>query len=130
MNVYTGFVKRGQPLQRHTPFRSASSLRRSPVNPVSRRRTRDDIPATVRKAVRARSGGICECGCGRPAQHVHHRKLRSQGGRHELPNLLHLSHACHAAAHGNPERSYALGLIVHGWADPADVPVVRVERAA
>lgn len=89
-----------------------------------------DIPPKIRLAVAERSGGVCECGCGRRAEHIHHRKLRSQGGRHELANLLHLSNLCHADTHGNPERSYALGLMVHGWCDPADVPVVRRAVAA
>ena len=81
------------------------------------------IPASVRKAVITRADGHCEV-CGTPGpSHVHHRKLRSQGGRHEPVNLLHIHHTCHERIHANPERSYALGHLVPGWADPADVPV-------
>jgi 5-methylcytosine-specific restriction endonuclease McrA len=82
------------------------------------------IPLGIRRQVWERSGYLCECGCGRQAHHIHHRTLRSQGGRHELANLLHLATDCHVAAHANPERGYALGLLVHGWADPENVPVV------
>jgi hypothetical protein len=44
-------------------------------------------------------------------------------------NLLHLHLHCHEQIHANPERSYSLGLLVHGWADPADVPITRVVTA-
>ncbi|HET6915759.1 MAG TPA: HNH endonuclease signature motif containing protein [Acidimicrobiales bacterium] len=95
-----------------------------------KRRRTGDIPADMRRQVKARSRGFCEA-CGvYGAAHVHHRKLRSQGGRHELPNLLHVHHYCHTEIHANPERSYALGLLVRGWADPADVPVTMMRGAA
>ena len=83
-----------------------------------------DIPTMVRDAVKKRSGGLCEA-CGRDgANHMHHRKLRKQGGEHTLENLIHV-HAvpCHHEIHAHPARSYALGLLVHSWDNPADVPV-------
>lgn len=83
------------------------------------------IPLAIRRAVHERSGGMCECQCGRPAVHIHHRKLRSQGGKHEMDNLLDLARECHDAAHANPERGYALGLLVPSWASPSCVPVTR-----
>lgn len=91
--------------------------------------TAKPIPLSIRQQVWARSGGLCECGCGQRAIHIHHRKLRSQGGRHELPNLLHLSGACHDRAHANPERAYDLGLLVRSTDNPALVPV-RIEGDA
>src|SRR5690606_8934829 len=63
-----------------------------------------DIPAKTRKALRERSGGICE-GCGWwPATQAHHRRYKSRGGGHELSNLLALcgsgNHTgCHGRAH-------------------------------
>lgn len=118
-------------LKRRTPLVTRTELRRTPIarKPFKAKTHRDDVPASVRRAVHARSGGCCEV-CGGRAEHIHHRRLRSQGGRHELVNLLDVCFACHAAIHANPERSYALGLLVHGWCDPADVPVVRVVVAA
>jgi 5-methylcytosine-specific restriction endonuclease McrA len=125
-------MKRAE-LQRRAPLASHTRLHRTAgINQVSKRRQRrggDEIPATVRRAVKARSGGICECGCGQRAEHMHHRKLRSQGGRHEPVNLLHLTFACHEAAHRERARAEALGLIVPSWADPADVPVTRAGLA-
>lgn len=82
------------------------------------------IPLHIRREVAERSGGLCELGCGRRAVHTHHRKLRSQGGRHEPANLLHLCLTHHDEAHANPERAYALGWLVRASFDPADVPVV------
>jgi hypothetical protein len=38
-------------------------------------------------------------------------------------NLLDVCHSCHATIHARPAASYAAGLMVHSWADPADVPV-------
>jgi 5-methylcytosine-specific restriction endonuclease McrA len=85
--------------------------------------TAQPIPLRVRRIVWARSGYNCEA-CGLPgADHIHHRKLRSQGGRHDPVNLLHVHHACHEQIHAHPERAYALGLLVRGWADPEAVPV-------
>lgn len=117
------------PPRRTSLPRSSSPLRRTPLaarpaEPTRRSKaTKPDVPASVRRAVRERSGGICEaCGTDR-AEHVHHRKLRSQGGRHEPANLLHVSHACHAEIHATPKRAYGLGLLVRRADDPASVPV-------
>jgi 5-methylcytosine-specific restriction endonuclease McrA len=88
------------------------------------------IPKRIRDAVQERSQGTCEvCGT-HGADHIHHRRLRAQGGRHDPINLLHIHGIpCHLDIHLNPERSYALGHLVHGWADPADVPVVHREAS-
>lgn len=81
----------------------------------------------LRLALHERSGGACEA-CGRLRGElgvVHHRQLRSQGGRHELTNLVVLHDGCHRFVHENPSWSKAHGLIVSGWSAPDLVPVVR-----
>jgi hypothetical protein len=83
------------------------------------------IPLKVRDDVRSRSQGLCECGCGQQAQHLHHRKLRSQGGKHDAVNLLHLAYSHHAEVHADPARGYERGYLVHSWDEPVDVPVLR-----
>lgn len=89
----------------------------------------DDIPPKIRQAVKERSGGICEaCGADR-GEHVHHRKLRSQGGKHELVNLLHVSTRCHGLIHHNPTDSYIRGLLVKRAGDPESTPVIKFETA-
>lgn len=109
-------------LTRRTPLGSRSApLRRSKLT----RPRKADIPASVRAAVKRRAGGLCEA-CGEPGpQHMHHRKLRSQGGQHEAANLVHIHGACHLLIHANPDRAYALGLMVRSSWDPAAVSVRR-----
>lgn len=83
------------------------------------------IPLKVRRAVWERSGGFCEV-CGLPgANHLHHRRLRSQGGRHEPSNLLHVHWRCHERIHSRPALSYERGWMVPSWREPADVPVCK-----
>lgn len=112
------------PLKRTTPLRSTSTLKRTPMKKKARR---DPIPAGTTTAIKARSGGTCEARCSKDCvgtgQHRHHRQLR-RFGNHSPENLLCVCHVCHAVIHGNPERSYALGLLVRGEDDPAAVPVV------
>lgn len=141
-------------LQRKTPLLSKTPLRRSQISSVSTRvdagcngvsakiplrsntaiaagsglpkrsKKYRDTPAAIRKAVSERSRGVCEA-CGQDAaEHVHHRLKRSQGGRHDLANLLHVSAACHARIHENRDSlSYGLGLLVARGGDSASVPV-------
>jgi 5-methylcytosine-specific restriction endonuclease McrA len=84
-----------------------------------------DIPLRTRRAIAERSNRICELCASAEAVQIHHRKNRSQGGRHDPINLLHLCVPCHEHIGANPAKSYALGWLVHGWADPADVPIVK-----
>jgi len=67
-----------------------------------------DIPASVREEVHARDEHFCRC-CGRYVEHpqLHHITYRSQGGRHELGNLISLCFSCHAKkAHGPENRTW------------------------
>lgn len=81
----------------------------------------------VRPLVRERSGGRCEAGmserCSGRGTHVHHRKLRSQGGSNDLANLLDVCAWCHSTIHHNPARSYDLGLLLRGSDD--ETPFVK-----
>lgn len=74
----------------------------------------------ARPRVRRRSGGRCEAQassrCTAAATHVHHRKMRSQGGTNGLDNLLDVCASCHSTIHRQPARSYAAGWLVQGWA--------------
>ena len=55
---------------------------------------------------------------------VHHRKLRSQGGGHELTNLVLIHAECHEWTHANPTAAYVLGWMVRGSLESADVPIL------
>lgn len=79
----------------------------------------------VRMALFLRSGGRCEF-CTRSLNnraHVHHRKLRSQGGGDEEENLVVIHPECHEFAHRNRAFAADHGWIVSGWSDPSQVPV-------
>ena len=82
---------------------------------------------SARKAVRLRSGNRCEARVecnGAEAVLFHHRKRRPHlaGKVDTAAVLLHLCDRCHAWIHHNPQKSYSLGLLVHSWADPDEVP--------
>ncbi len=88
------------------------------------------LPAATRRAVWERCAETCE-GCGywlpREQLHIHHRKLKSQGGTDDPTNLLALHRDCHTGPRGvhmNPERSYELGHLVRSFEEPADVLVL------
>jgi hypothetical protein len=43
---------------------------------------------------------------------MHHILMRSQGGKHEASNLLHLCHTAHVEVHANPSVSYERGWLL------------------
>lgn len=86
----------------------------------------------LREAVFARDSHCVKCG--KPLREpvaVHHRKLRKQGGKDELCNLIALCSPCHNIApdsvHQNPKRSYEMGWLVPSWADPAEWPITMTD---
>lgn len=85
---------------------------------------RDFTPA-AKRAIRKRSGGVCE-GCAQDeATEYHHRKFKSRGGYGTVANGLHLcgwgNHTgCHGKAHSaEPPPGWAL----NSWDDPLLVKV-------
>lgn len=121
------------PLTRSTPLK-----RSGPIQPKwppqgsrekrAKRLSRSKMPSTVQDAVRRRSRGVCELCGSAPAAHLHHRRLRSQGGQNTYENLADLCHACHNssddAVHANVDWARRHGWIVPSWADPAEVDTV------
>ena len=85
-------------------------------------------PDGLRDTVLELAGHCCDmCGQALSAKswECHHRRLRSQGGLDEVPNLLALHHSCHGQAHGNRAWARDCGYIVHRGDDPATRPVLR-----
>lgn len=87
----------------------------------------------VRRIVRDRSGGACEI-CGVPAESMHHRRFRSQGGPWAPSNILHLCgdgvRLCHGlltVPQGRREEFERNGWIVPSWRLWATYPVVYRE---
>ena len=87
------------------------------------------IDSAVVDLVKARAAGYCET-CGGPALEsmaLHHRKLKSRGGKDEIANLIAVHHKCHNlgtdSIHLNPEVATVKGWMVPSWADPAEYPL-------
>lgn len=87
----------------------------------------------LRGLVYARSVGYCEK-CGKQLGEswaLHHRKLKSRGGKDEITNLLALHHECHNLAtdsvHNNPAEATEKGHMVSSWANPAECPVTLAD---
>lgn len=70
---------------------------------------------SLRSEVMRSTGGKCVL-CPRDAAHLHHRKLRSQGGTDDPDNLIPLCNGCHETIHANPEWAMEHGLIVPSYA--------------
>lgn len=82
---------------------------------MKRRRISDE----VRQRVQSRSRGICEVCRQSDGLHLHHRKMRSQGGPDTAANLLLVCLGCHDYIHANPVEAYENGWLVPGWKDVA-----------
>lgn len=84
----------------------------------------------IRALVYARSRGYCElCGGQLPSSWaLHHRKLKSRGGKDEITNFVALHHECHnlgtQSVHANPAKATETGHMVPSWEDPAECPVM------
>lgn len=122
-------MKPGKPLRRkaHLNRRPPTRSKHTPSKP---RRRPDPDPGfwrAQREALYARAHGRCErCGCSLDDHglEAHHRKLRSQGGGHDLANLAALDPTCHTWAHGHPIEARAGGWIVASGGNPETRAVV------
>ena len=81
--------------------------------------------------VEERANGYCET-CGGSAQlsmALHHRKLKSRGGKDSVSNLIRVHHACHNlgtnSIHLNPADAEAKGWMVASWQEPDETPFLR-----
>lgn len=82
------------------------------------------IPKAIADAVKERSAGVCEACRLYGAEHLHHRKKLSQGGKDTVENLIHVHLICHERIHANRGGdSYDRGLLVYRAHDPAAVLV-------
>lgn len=74
----------------------------------------------VVEQVRERSNGACEAGersvCTYRAAHIHHKKLRSQGGSDDPRNLLFICQPCHLFIHSNVSEAKTRGWLTPSWA--------------
>jgi len=62
---------------------------------------------------------------------LHHRKLKSRGGKDTVANLIYVHHSCHnlgtVSIHLNPEIATKKGYMVSSWQDPEQAPMITPE---
>jgi len=82
----------------------------------------------IAELVLDRAKGYCER-CGKPSHDLalHHRKLRSRGGKDEVSNLVAVCHKCHnlgtESIHLNPAKATLKGWMVPSYADTTLYPL-------
>jgi hypothetical protein len=87
------------------------------------------VPARLKSSLVERASGACEVCGSRSANNAHHRKNLSQGGTHELSNLLLLCGSGTTLCHGWITEHPGAAKREYGWSvwrsdEPADVPVL------
>jgi hypothetical protein len=91
----------------------------------------------IAETVLGRAKGYCER-CGKPERDLalHHRKLKSRGGKDEVSNLVAICHPCHnldtKSVHLNPKEATLRGWMVPSFADseyyPLHLPSGKIVR--
>lgn len=81
----------------------------------------------VAETVLSRAKGYCER-CGKSADlALHHRKLKSMGGKDEVSNLVAVCHPCHNFAtdsiHLNPQKATLRGWMIPTYGDTTQYPL-------
>lgn len=83
--------------------------------------------------VQQRANGYCEVcgGIARGNAALHHRKLRSRGGKDEVSNLIYIHHECHNlgtnSIHLNPAMAEDKGWMVPSWKEPQESPMLYAD---
>jgi hypothetical protein len=83
------------------------------------------------KIVTDRANGYCEvCGAPeKPSMALHHRKLKSRGGKDSVSNLIWVHHGCHnldtKSIHLNPSYAEDKGWMCPSWREPSEHPFVK-----
>lgn len=78
--------------------------------------------------VQSRAGNYCEVcgGVAEPSMALHHRKLKSRGGKDTASNLIQIHHKCHNlgtySIHMQPEVAERKGHMVSSWDEPHETP--------
>lgn len=82
-----------------------------------------------------RAAEYCEVCGGRPEETMalHHRKLKSRGGKDTPGNLIWIHHGCHNlnsnSIHSNPSIAKANGWMVSSWDNPEETPFTTADKS-
>lgn len=91
------------------------------------KKVRNPGESKTRAILAARSGGRCER-CSAPAESVHHRLKRGQGGPWSPSNCVAVCgdgvRACHGWCERHPNAARAQGFHVRPWETPAEVALL------
>ena len=88
------------------------------------------IDKKVVEIVAARAGNYCEAcgGLAHESMALHHRKLKSRGGKDAVSNLMYVHHECHnlgtESIHLRPAFAADKGWMVSSWDDPETTPMI------
>ncbi|CAB0571863.1 HNH endonuclease [Corynebacterium diphtheriae] len=98
-----------------------------------KRLRRPTMPHDVASKVVGRADALCEAllpasHCTGTAEVLHHRHLRSQGGKDTPSNLVHICTRCHDWIHNNPKDAAALGLIITRGRPSEKTKILRRSR--
>lgn len=107
--------------------RHAPQKRRRPT--IAKKAPANTIPPEVRKLVTSRDQSCRFCGTTN-GLHLHHIVYRSQGGQHEVSNLILLCHEHHALVHSNKKRWFPV-LRAYVWlqyTEGARLPLSLLEK--
>lgn len=90
--------------------------------------TRERVPVEVAAEILHRAAGWCEA-CGWPAGTliIHHRRLRSQGGKHTAANCIAIHPKCHERIHLDNDAAYMRRLLLRTGVDEA-LPVILMPQ--
>jgi len=86
------------------------------------------VNKVIAETVLNRAKHHCEA-CGLPGADLalHHRRLKSQGGKDEVCNLIAVHHRCHNmgtdSIHMRPKKAIERGQICPSWEQPAECPL-------
>lgn len=95
------------PLKRKTPLRGKSSLKKTRLSPVSKKRKKQLADySSIRKEYLAKNP-LCHCCQKVPATDIHHKAGRWQERLNDTALFCALCRSCHNYIHGNPEWAYA-----------------------
>ena len=82
----------------------------------------------IAEKVLQRANGYCEV-CGKVLGDdyaLHHRKLRSRGGKDEVANIIAIHHSCHNTGtnsiHLNPQKATLKGWMIPSYGIPTEFP--------
>lgn len=107
-------MKRSPMPQRRTPLKGHTWRRRKTLADALWCDARDEVLERDQWDCQGAARGLVH-DCDFPLD-VHHVKPRSQGGTHELSNLICLCRPAHRWVHEHPAESYRMGLLVRSAA--------------